>query len=113
MNATLPRPDTTTYVPPATATPTPTQGRSQPEPRLIRPTEGRRLGGVCAGLADKYGWSRTTVRVAALASILLPGPQVLAYIVAWFVIPDERDGAPIVDIDADKAAAEIVDVVRR
>jgi phage shock protein C len=111
MNATLPRPDTSTYVPPRAET---TVADSPlREPRLVRPSEGRRLGGVCAGLADKYGWSRTTVRAAAVVSILLPGPQVLAYIVAWFVIPDAADGAPILDVDADKAAAEVVSVVRR
>ena len=111
MNATLPRPNTTTYVPPLNTAPA--AERPQTEPRLVRPSEGRRLGGVCAAVADKYGWSRTAVRAAAVVSILLPGPQVLAYIVAWFVIPDAADGAPIVDVNADKASAEVVSVVRR
>ena len=91
MNATLPRPDTSTYVPPIP--PGPSARCPHTERRLVRPREGRRLGGVCAGLADKYGWSRTTVRGAAIVSILLPGPQVLAYVIAWFVIPDEADNA--------------------
>lgn len=47
------------------------------------------IGGVCAGIADHFGWSRPLVRVLTVASILIPGPQVLAYIVGWILIPDE------------------------
>jgi phage shock protein C len=108
MNNTLPRPDTATYVPPARP-----RATASPSPRLVRPRDGRRLGGVCAGIADKFGWSRTTVRVLALLSILLPGPQVIAYLVAWFVVPDEADGQPIVGIDVDKATNDVAAVIRR
>ena len=101
--ATLPTPDPGTYVPPAS----PTTG-SQVRDRMVRPRDGRRLGGVCAGIADKYGWSRTTVRLLALLSILLPGPQVIAYIIAWIVIPDEADQQRIVDIE--KVKHDVKDV---
>jgi phage shock protein PspC (stress-responsive transcriptional regulator) len=57
---------------------------------LKRPLNGRILAGVCAAIADRFGVSRTTVRVLALASCLLPGPQFIAYIVLWIVIPRER-----------------------
>jgi phage shock protein PspC (stress-responsive transcriptional regulator) len=57
---------------------------------LHRPSQGRILGGVCAGIADYFGWSRTLVRILTVASILIPGPQVLAYIVGWILMPDER-----------------------
>ncbi len=60
------------------------------ERTLYRPTQGRMLGGVCAGIADYFGWDRNLVRILAVVSILIPGPQVLAYIVGWIVIPDER-----------------------
>ncbi|MCA5894564.1 PspC domain-containing protein [Isoptericola sp. NEAU-Y5] len=56
---------------------------------LFRPTYGRMLGGVCAGLADYLGWSRGLVRVLTVASILIPGPQVLAYVILWILMPDE------------------------
>lgn len=86
MNATLPRPDPSTYVPPAShAPPTPAAAR------LVRPTQGRRIGGVCAAIADRYGWSRTTVRLVAVVSVLFPGPQVLAYLIGWIVIPAETE----------------------
>jgi len=56
---------------------------------LFRPNRGRILGGVCAGLADYLGWSRGLVRILTVASVLIPGPQVLAYVVLWILMPDE------------------------
>jgi phage shock protein PspC (stress-responsive transcriptional regulator) len=47
------------------------------------------IAGVCAGIADHFGWSRPLVRVLTVVSIFIPGPQVLAYIVGWILIPDE------------------------
>lgn len=45
------------------------------------------IAGVCAGIADRFGVSRTLVRILALLSCLLPGPQFIAYIVLWILIP--------------------------
>jgi phage shock protein PspC (stress-responsive transcriptional regulator) len=57
---------------------------------LSRPHDGRILGGVCAGLARRFGVSPWTVRLLFLLSCLLPGPQFIAYLVMWIVIPGER-----------------------
>jgi len=57
--------------------------------RLVRPRRTRMVAGVCAGIAERYGWDPTIVRIAALASILLPGPQIVAYLVGWVLIPNE------------------------
>ena len=57
---------------------------------LYRPREGRIIAGVCAGLANRFGWDPTLVRVIAVLSIFLPGPQVLAYILLWIVMPNEE-----------------------
>ena len=56
---------------------------------LYRPREGRVLGGVCAGLALRFGVSPWLVRALFLVSLLLPGPQVIAYLVLWVVLPEE------------------------
>lgn len=56
--------------------------------KLVRPREGRMIAGVAAGLADRFGMSRTTMRVIFVASMLLPGPQVLIYLILWIVIPE-------------------------
>jgi phage shock protein C len=56
---------------------------------LYRPRNGRMIAGVCAGLANRFGWDPTLVRVLAVVSIFLPGPQVLAYILLWIIMPNE------------------------
>ncbi|AWH97145.1 PspC domain-containing protein [Dietzia psychralcaliphila] len=57
--------------------------------RLTR-SEDRWVGGVCGGLADYFGLDPVLVRVLFVASMLLPGPQVLLYVILWFVMPDVR-----------------------
>ncbi|WP_409183183.1 PspC domain-containing protein [Amycolatopsis sp. VS8301801F10] len=57
--------------------------------RLSRPREGRMIGGVCAGLARRFGTTPGKVRVLALLSCLLPGPQFVAYLILWAVIPSD------------------------
>ncbi len=56
---------------------------------LVRPREGRILAGVCAGLARRFGWNVTVVRLIAVLSIILPGSQLLIYAICWIVIPNE------------------------
>lgn len=47
------------------------------------------IAGVAAGLADRFGMSRTTMRVLFAVSMVLPGPQVLIYVILWVVIPED------------------------
>ncbi len=56
---------------------------------LVRPRRGKLIAGVCAGIARTYGWSPSVVRLVFLLSCLLPGPQVLVYVVLWVVVPSE------------------------
>lgn len=57
--------------------------------RLSRPRHGRMIAGVCAGLARRFGWSPTLVRVLTVASLLLPGPQLVIYLILWLVMPSD------------------------
>ncbi|MFV0460033.1 MAG: PspC domain-containing protein [Actinomycetales bacterium] len=57
--------------------------------QLARPRRGKVIAGVCAALADRFGMSVTLVRLLFVASLLLPGPQVLLYVVLWVLIPQE------------------------
>lgn len=59
--------------------------------RLYRSTRDKKVAGVCGGIAEAMGWDVTAVRLVAVLSILLPGPQVLAYLVAWAVMPVDED----------------------
>lgn len=56
---------------------------------LSRPRTNRVIAGVCAGIAHRFGWNPTTVRVLTVLSCLLPGPQLVIYIVLWILIPSE------------------------
>ncbi len=47
------------------------------------------IAGVCAGIARRFGWSTTTVRLVFVVSCLLPGPQFLLYVALWVLIPSE------------------------
>ena len=59
--------------------------------RLIRPREGRMIGGVAAGIANYFGIDVTIVRVI-WALLLLPGglPGFIPYVVLWIIMPAER-----------------------
>jgi len=59
--------------------------------RLIRPRLDRKIAGVCAGFAHHLDLDVTLVRVLwvflTLASSFLPG--LIAYVLAWIIMPEE------------------------
>jgi phage shock protein C len=57
--------------------------------RLVRPREGRKVAGVCLGMAEYFDLDVTIVRLAWLITAVLTGVGFLAYAIAWIVIPDE------------------------
>ncbi|MGA7157695.1 MAG: PspC domain-containing protein [Acidobacteriaceae bacterium] len=58
--------------------------------RLYRPLYGRMLGGVCAGLAQHFGWDVALIRVLLVVLAFFGcGTPILAYLIAWMVIPNE------------------------
>ncbi|MDX6743784.1 PspC domain-containing protein [Actinocorallia sp. A-T 12471] len=62
---------------------------------LYRPGRGhggRMIAGVCAGLARRFGLNVTLVRLLAVLSCILPGPQFIIYIILWIMMPNERSG---------------------
>jgi phage shock protein C len=58
-----------------------------PAKRLMRSSRDKKLGGVCAGLADYFDLDATIVRVVWLLAIFLGGTGVLAYLILWIVLP--------------------------
>ncbi len=54
---------------------------------LVRPRSGKWIAGVCAGLGRRFGLSSGVVRLLFVLSCLLPGPQFVAYIVLWALVP--------------------------
>jgi phage shock protein PspC (stress-responsive transcriptional regulator) len=57
--------------------------------RLSRPRDNRRIAGVCAGLARRFGMRPGMVRLLFVLSCLLPGPQILIYLILWAMMPSE------------------------
>lgn len=57
---------------------------------LIRPRQGRVLGGVCAGLARRFGISPWTARLLfVLVLLVVPGSQIIVYPILWILMPSE------------------------
>ena len=58
---------------------------------LVRPQEGRLLGGVCAGLGRRFGLGPWLARVLFLLVLfVIPGSQILVYPLLWILMPAER-----------------------
>jgi phage shock protein C len=59
-----------------------------PRRRLVR-SRNKMIAGVCAGIAEYFGWDVTLFRVAyVLVSILsVAFPGILVYLVCWIVMP--------------------------
>jgi phage shock protein C len=58
-----------------------------PDRQLVRTDDNKVIAGVCGAIARRYGWSATVVRLVFLLSLLLPGPQIVIYLILWAVIP--------------------------
>jgi phage shock protein C len=58
---------------------------------LVRPQDGRLLGGVCAGLARRFGLDPWIARALfMLVLFVIPGSQILVYPLLWILMPAER-----------------------
>ena len=61
---------------------------------LSRRPQNKMVAGVCGGIADRFGWSATLVRLLFVLSILLPGPQLIIYVAMWILIPKRSNVIP-------------------
>jgi phage shock protein PspC (stress-responsive transcriptional regulator) len=60
---------------------------------LTRSSEGRILGGVCAGLGRRIGLDPWPARLLfVLLLLVLPGCPVLLYPILWIVMPKDLPG---------------------
>ena len=57
--------------------------------RLYRSVSDRMIAGVCGGLGEYLRIDPTLVRLAFVFFALWAGGGVLAYIIAWLVIPEK------------------------
>ena len=56
---------------------------------LYRDTDNRMLGGVASGLAEYMKWDVTLVRLAFVFCLFAVQGSVLAYILAWIIVPSK------------------------
>jgi phage shock protein C len=57
---------------------------------FLRARAGRKVAGVCQGLANQYGWDCSWVRIiAVLLAVFLFPIGLIAYALFWVVVPDE------------------------
>lgn len=60
---------------------------------LARSLNDRMIAGVIGGIAHRYGWNPTLLRIVyvlvSIASAAFPG--ILVYLILWLLIPNEAD----------------------
>ncbi|GAA4242988.1 PspC domain-containing protein [Dactylosporangium darangshiense] len=63
---------------------------------LVRPTNGRLLGGVVAGLGRRFGIDPWPARLLFVLILLaIPGSQILIYPILWILMPAEQSTSPV------------------
>ena len=67
-----------------------TNGDEIPKRRLFRNPDDKVLGGVLSGLAAYFGWDVAWTRIAVLICGIFLHGFILAYIIAWIIIPVAR-----------------------
>ncbi|MEO8725567.1 MAG: PspC domain-containing protein [Acidobacteriaceae bacterium] len=61
------------------------------EKRLVRPRHDRKIAGVCAAVANYFEIDVMLVRLIWLLAVIFAGSGLLAYVIAWIVIPEEPE----------------------
>jgi phage shock protein C len=64
-------------------------GASVARKRLVRPRQGRKIAGVCLGVAEYFDVDVTVVRLVWLIASCVTGIGLLSYPIAWIVMPEE------------------------
>ncbi len=57
--------------------------------KLYRSKKNRVIAGVCGGVAEYFDVDPTIVRLAWIVFSLLWGAGILAYIIAWIIVPEQ------------------------
>ena len=56
---------------------------------LERAREGRKIAGICMGLARHLDVDVSLIRLLTIVGALFTGVGLIAYLIAWIVIPEE------------------------
>jgi phage shock protein PspC (stress-responsive transcriptional regulator) len=80
----------------------------------FRLRRGKKVAGVCAGLAAEFGISTTPIRLAFVLLTLIGGPGFILYIILWVIMPYRDEPAAQIEprgrtIDLDETSAQYLD----
>ncbi|MCB0997426.1 MAG: PspC domain-containing protein [Acidimicrobiales bacterium] len=92
--------------PPPPGQPTPPTG--EPPRRLERSVTDRKIGGVCGGIGTYFGIDPTLVRLGFVLAILLGGFGIVAYLVAWVVLPEDGGRSPLPAVRSSRGVEPMV-----
>lgn len=80
--------------------------------KLYRSKKDQIIGGVCGGIAEYFGIDSTLVRLAFVLFALIEGAGIIAYIIAWIIIPESPQSGQskgeeeVYDVELDKEDEE-------
>lgn len=57
------------------------------ESKLYLSDTNKKIGGVCGGIGEYFGVDPTLIRLIWILLIFLAGTGVIAYFIAWIIIP--------------------------
>ena len=72
--------------------------------RLYRSRKDCMIAGICGGIAEYFDIDPTLVRIIAVLTILLNGIGLIAYIIAWILIPQNPEPLAKKEISEKKGA---------
>ncbi len=60
--------------------------------KLYRMENGKKIAGICAGIADSYKMDVTLIRLIFIFATVLTGiwPGVVTYLAAWYLLPEKE-----------------------
>jgi phage shock protein C len=61
--------------------------------KLYRSRADRKLAGVCGGIGEYFGIDPVLVRLLWIVFTLAGGGGVVAYLIAWLIVPEEPTAA--------------------
>ncbi len=57
--------------------------------KLYRSRKDSKIAGVCGGIAEYFNIDSTIIRLLAVLTIFFGGGGIIAYIIAWLIVPLE------------------------
>jgi Tol biopolymer transport system component/phage shock protein PspC (stress-responsive transcriptional regulator)/predicted Ser/Thr protein kinase len=81
--------------------------------RLVRSSTDKKIGGVCAGLADYFGVDHTTMRVLWLFGLLGAGVGLFLYPILWIALPLSPTPQEVTPSRAKSSGSVIVEAAKQ